>query len=194
MKNSDNLKNEGQQEFDLLRKIASRLPGVVYQYRLRPDGSSCFPYASDAIRDLYRVTPEEVPEDASGAFAAGHPDDVAGVVASILKSAKEMTPWQHEFRVKYSDGILRLLYGDAVPEREEDGSVLWTGFITDITERKQAEHDLKQLANRLKLATHAGSVSISYHMLSARIKKRHLMPDAVIFCQNLSAGRSCRKN
>jgi PAS domain S-box-containing protein len=47
----------------LLQKISSRVPGVVYQYRLRPDGSSCFPFVSDAIREIYRVTPDEVRTD-----------------------------------------------------------------------------------------------------------------------------------
>ncbi|MFZ4563366.1 MAG: PAS domain-containing protein, partial [Bacteroidales bacterium] len=40
-----------------LNKIANLLPGVVYQYLLRPDGTSCFPYASEAIREIYRVSP-----------------------------------------------------------------------------------------------------------------------------------------
>ncbi|MFZ4572670.1 MAG: PAS domain-containing protein, partial [Bacteroidales bacterium] len=52
-------------EQENLRKIASLVPGVVYQYLLRPDGTSCFPYASEAIREMYRVSPDEVREDAS---------------------------------------------------------------------------------------------------------------------------------
>jgi hypothetical protein len=31
---------------------------------------------------------------------------------------------------------------DGLPEAEEDGAMLWHCFITDITERKQAESDL----------------------------------------------------
>ena len=39
--------------FDRLRKIASRVPGVVYQFRLRPDGSSCFlSPAKQSIRSI----------------------------------------------------------------------------------------------------------------------------------------------
>ncbi|MTD33183.1 diguanylate cyclase [Paludibacterium sp. dN 18-1] len=34
----------------------------------------------------------------------------------------------------------------AKPERENDGSTLWNGYTTDITERKQGEEQLKQLA------------------------------------------------
>ena len=129
---------------DRLEEIASLVPGVVYQYRLRPDGSSCFPYSSEAIRSIYRVSPEEVLEDATKVFANLHTDDHDVFAASIQKSAKELTPWQHEYRVKFEDGTIRTLFGNALPRLEEDGSVLWHGFTTDITERKLAENLIKQ--------------------------------------------------
>ncbi|QVL51348.1 MAG: EAL domain-containing protein [Thiocapsa sp.] len=129
-----------------LRKIASRVPGMVYQYRLRPDGSSCFPFMSDAIRDILDLDPEDVREDASQVFDVIHPDDVAGVVASIKTSAQALTPWQAEFRVRFADGTLRWLFANALPEREPDGAVIWHGFTTDITERKQDEQALQLAA------------------------------------------------
>lgn len=122
-----------------LEKIANQVPGVVYQYRLRADGSSYFPFASAAIREIYRVSPEEVREDAAKVFSIIHPDDLEAVGASIHKSAQDLTLWRHEYRVKFNDGTVRWLLGNAMPQRESDGAVLWHGFITDITDRKQAE-------------------------------------------------------
>ena len=143
--NTEQKKTEGikQEEMNILQKVAGNVPGVIYQYKLRPDGSSCFPFASDAINVIYRVTPDEVREDASKVFANLHPDDIADVSASIMKSARDLTPWQEEYRVKFDDGIIRTLYGNAIPQLEADGSVLWHGFITDITEYKKAEDSLK---------------------------------------------------
>ena len=128
----------------LLQNIARRVPGVVYQYLMRADGSSCFPFSSEAIRDIYRVTPEEVREDASKVFAVLHPDDHDAVVAAIQTSAKELKPWQQEYRVKFSDGTVRWLFGNALPEPAPDGSTLWHGFITDITESRQLKDALKE--------------------------------------------------
>jgi len=133
-----------------LRKIASQVPGVVYQYRLNPDGTSCFPYASDGIRDIYRVSPEEVREDASKVFTILHSEDRDSAAASIQKSARELTPWQHEYRVKFADDTVQVLYGSAVPQLEEGGAVLWHGFITDVTERRQAELALRQSEARFR--------------------------------------------
>lgn len=123
----------------LLTQIANRVPGVVYQYRLRPDGSSCFPFASEAIRSIYRVSPEQVREDASAVFAILHPDDIDGVVKSINESATTLNLWCYEYRVKFSDGAIRWLQGNAMPNRDADGSTLWHGFITDVTQRKELE-------------------------------------------------------
>jgi diguanylate cyclase (GGDEF)-like protein/PAS domain S-box-containing protein len=122
-----------------LQKIASRGPGVVYQYRLRPDGSSCFPFASEALNAIYRLSPAQVREDAAKVFAVHHPDDYDGVVASILESAQNLTPWHHEYRVKFDDGTVHWLLGNSLPQREADGSTLWHGVITDITGHKRAE-------------------------------------------------------
>ncbi|MBI5430153.1 MAG: EAL domain-containing protein [Nitrosomonadales bacterium] len=131
-----------EEALNLLRKVANRVPGVVFQFRLRPDGSSCFPFASEGTRELFRLSPEDIREDASGVFAICHPDDYAALMESIRFSAQNLTPWHHEVRTRFGDGTERWLFGNALPQRETDGSVLWHGFITDITERKIAETDL----------------------------------------------------
>lgn len=126
-----------------LQKIASRLPGFVYQYRLRPDGSSHLPYASAGIFDIYRLSPEDANTDIAQLILMTHPDDYDEIGTSIQKSAQNLTVWCHEYRVKFDDGTIRWLFGNALPEREADGSTLWHGFITDITERKQMEERLR---------------------------------------------------
>ena len=133
------LQAEREEVLKRLHKIANHVPGLVYQYQLRTDGSTCFPYASAAIRDIYRVTPADVREDATKVFALVHPDDSDAVQTTLFESARNLTPWRQEYRVKFDDGTIRWLFGDALPEREADGSTLWHGFITDITERKQAD-------------------------------------------------------
>jgi diguanylate cyclase (GGDEF)-like protein/PAS domain S-box-containing protein len=145
-----------------LTKIASRVPGVIYQYKLKPDGSSCFPYASEAIRDIYRVSPEQVREDASDVYAILHPDDYDGIVASIQQSASSLEPWQYEYRVRFADGTVRWLYGNAVPHKQEDGAILWHGFITDISHRKQIEQALhsESIKNQVFLRNASDGITI----------------------------------
>ena len=81
-------------------------------------------------------------------FEVLHPDDREGIVASIQKSAQTLTPWRYEYRVKFGDEV-RWLFGNALPEMQRDGSVLWHGFIHDITEHKMMEQELKALNEQL---------------------------------------------
>jgi PAS domain S-box-containing protein len=120
-------------------KIASRIPGMVYQYRLLPDGTSCFPYASEGIRKIFNMEPEDVSRNADPILDTIHPDDLNEFKHSIMTSAKEMQPWQMEFRILNKDERIRWLSGSSSPEQEEDGSIFWHGIITDITDKKQAD-------------------------------------------------------
>jgi PAS domain S-box-containing protein len=135
-----------------LTRLAAQVPGVLYQYRVWPDGRSCFPFASEGIRDVYRVTPEQVRDDASALFAIGHPDDVERVVASIAASQRDLTPWDCEYRVRFADGTVQWLHGRATPERLPDGSTLWHGVITRIDARKRAEYALREREASLRQA------------------------------------------
>jgi PAS domain S-box-containing protein len=131
-----------QEALSRIQKIASQLPGMVFQYRIYPDGQSSIPYTSDAIRDIYRLNPEDVRDDASVIRRVIHPDDLARFLASIQVSAEKLSPWHIEFRVKFDDGTVRWLLGNSLPQQEADGGVLWHGFITDITERKKMEEEV----------------------------------------------------
>ena len=48
-----------EENLDLFSNLACLVPGVIYQYRLFPDGHSSFPYSSPGINEIYEVTPEE---------------------------------------------------------------------------------------------------------------------------------------
>ncbi len=132
------------ERLDFIEKFTSRLPGMLYQFRLRADGTAHFPYATAAMLDVFGVAPDTVRDDARAALVAVHPEDAAGMWQSIRASGAAGTPWRHEFRVRLGEGVVRWMYGDSLPERQEDGSVLWHGFITDMTERKREHDELKK--------------------------------------------------
>lgn len=154
-----------QEGHDLLARLSQQVPGVIYQYRLYPDGHSCFPFASEAINAIYEVTPEQVREDARPVFAIIHADDLARVAASIQESAQKLTPWSEEYRVVLPRQGLCWRLGNARPARLEDGSILWHGFIADITQRKLVDEALRANEERLRLLTANVSDMISRHDL-----------------------------
>ena len=134
------------QKNTLFNKISQRVPGVIYQFRLYPDGRSCFPFASEAIQEMFGISALQAKDDAAVAFSNIHIEDYDGVIASMQQSARTLLLWQYEFRVVLPNQGVRWRLGESQPEKMEDGSILWHGFITDITERKQAGDRIKRLS------------------------------------------------
>jgi|JI10StandDraft_1071094.scaffolds.fasta_scaffold08666_9 PAS domain S-box-containing protein len=130
-------------------RLAQHVPGMLYQYHLRPDGTSHFPYASAGIKEIYGVLPEQVSQDAEAVFKLGHPDDFQQVIESIQASARTLNDWHKEYRVNLPDGRTIWVEGEASPEAAPDGGVLWNGHIRDITERKKTEALLHEQLDEL---------------------------------------------
>lgn len=129
-----------------LQNLTDHVPGLVYQYLLRSDGSACLPFASAGIRDIYRLNAQAVSQDATPIWALIHPEDLSGVQLSMRESVRTLSAWTCEYRVRYDDGTLVWLSGNALPQKRPDGSVLWHGFVMDVTQRKATEAEVERLA------------------------------------------------
>jgi diguanylate cyclase (GGDEF)-like protein/PAS domain S-box-containing protein len=126
-----------------LRKIVAHVPGVVFQYRLHADGSGSFPFVSDAIHDIYGLTPQEMEHSAMRMREMLHPADAARFFASMASSAENLAPWRIEYRICLSDDRIKWVLVDAIPEKSDDGEITWFGFIADISESKAMEAELR---------------------------------------------------
>jgi PAS domain S-box-containing protein len=132
-----------------LERLAAAVPGVLFTFRLRPDGSACLPYASPAVESLFGLRPEELREDAARVWELVHPDDLPDLLASIAESARALTPWSAEFRARPSGRAEVWVAGISEPAREPDGGTLWHGFLSDVTARKAADLRLRESEHRL---------------------------------------------
>lgn len=126
------------QQLQLLQNIAARVPGIMYQARLNPDGTSAITYVNDASRELLELEPAELQRDPRALFARVHPDDRAEVTAALARSARDLTIWRQTYRVTLPKRGVRWNRVEAAPQREEDGSIVWHGFTTDVTEARLA--------------------------------------------------------
>ncbi|WP_286785290.1 MULTISPECIES: sensor domain-containing diguanylate cyclase [Pseudomonas] len=130
----------------LLEKLSSRVPGVIYQYQLNPDGTANYPYVSAGIREVYEIEPEALRRDASLIHERVHPDDRARVDESIQRSAERLSFWTEDYRALLPGKGLRWFRAEALPERLADGAVLWHGYLSDITGLKLVEQELRELS------------------------------------------------
>jgi PAS domain-containing protein len=125
-------------------KLAAQTPGMLYQFMRRPDGTYCVLFSSDSIRSIFGCSPQDVRNDFSPITNVILPDDLEKVVQSIEYSAKYMTPWQCEYRVQIPGKQVRWLWGQSIPEKLEDGRIIWSGYNADITDNKKIENELEQ--------------------------------------------------
>jgi diguanylate cyclase (GGDEF)-like protein/PAS domain S-box-containing protein len=139
------------EENERFEKIINRVPSLVFQLNKKWHGRYSLPFVNDSITAFFRSSTEELKQDASYIFKTIHPDDRDDVMTSLEISARDLTYWHEEFRVRFEDQTEFWYMGKAMPEQTADG-VLWYGVLTDITERKALEHDLVEAEYRWKFA------------------------------------------
>lgn len=132
-----------------IEKLAAGLPGVVYRFLLRTDGSVAFPYMSEGCRQLYEIEPTTVQEDGSLLMSFIHSEDAPAAHESIHRSAATLEPWEWEGRMVVPSGKVKWIHGAAKPERLPNGDVIWDGLLMDITDLKQAEAKLRDRERQL---------------------------------------------
>lgn len=130
----------------LLKKLSAHVPGGIYQFKMEFDGRFSVIYASDGMRDIYELEPDVLLLNAEAVFARIHPQDTRRVRASILASADTLSPWREEYRVQLPERGLRWVRGEATPEELPGGGVLWHGYISDISDLKRVEEELRALS------------------------------------------------
>ncbi len=130
------------EERERLAKVIATTPGVVCSFRLRPDRTSSYPLVNPRIEEIYGLAPEDLARDASPVFALMPPEDAEHVFATVAESARTLSPWRAEFRVFHLKRGEIWVEGNSMPMHEADGSILWQGILTDITQRKQSEAHL----------------------------------------------------
>jgi len=142
------LKERGRLEYQLLtaKRAADEAPGLLFQLRREPREAPRFTYVTDAIRRLFNVAPSQALEDADVVWRQIHPDDAQRVQCTLDASALDLSPWRCECRAVVDQQAMWLEL-HATPHQEPDGSVVWNGYIADITERKDMELGLREKAS-----------------------------------------------
>ena len=160
-----------------LVKIAANLPGAIVLYHLRPDGSSSLPYASNGLKTLYGVRPEDVVHETAPLLAMIHPDDAVQVAATIREAARTLSPWHNEHRVMHPDRGVIWVEGSATPELKPDGSALLYGFLTEVTGRKEKERELEIKNSELERFTYTVSHDLKSPLVTIKTFLGYLVED-----------------
>jgi PAS domain S-box-containing protein len=125
-----------------VQKLTANVPGMLYQLEVNPDNSMSFPYVSPGCYEIFGLQPEQIQADADSILSMVHPDDLKRFKTSWAISANNLQPWEHEGRIVLPSREVKWIKSHSRPEKLSNATVLWHGFILDITSRKQAEKAL----------------------------------------------------
>ncbi len=149
---SERLRLQGERRF---ARLAQEVPGGLFQFRVEPDGRFYLPFTTPGFFALHGAPPGANFFGDRELLQRVHPDDMAALVASIQASVDAQGLWEHKYRVLASGGELRWLHGHARPQREEDGTLIWHGYVHDITQDQALQETIRLSEERLRLTVGA---------------------------------------
>jgi two-component system sensor histidine kinase UhpB len=148
-----------------LHAFLANLPGMAYQLLLDPPDSISFPYVSDGSRSLLGQEPMALTQNPALFLNMLYPNDRASFYQAIRASADNLSFWNWEGRVVMAqNGKIKWVNIRATPAKLENGSVLWEGIMTNISQSKLAGIGLKQSEEQLR--------ELSSHIQDAREQER----------------------
>jgi len=129
------------------QNLADNVPGMIYQFALKPTGEIAFLYVSPGCRELFGREPEDLIQNVEAGWNLTHPEDITPLNRSIDESARSLKPWDFIWRIVVGEQT-KWLRGNARPELQPDNSIIWDGLVTDITKGKEIEERLRKSAER----------------------------------------------
>ena len=139
---------ESEQRFE---ELAQRLPVGLFSLSIDRESNYRYTYVSPRYCWLMDVTEERMLRDPTTPLAMVHPDDLAEYQRTRARSRQLHGPVTLEMRYIIR-GDIRWLRTLGQPHPEQDGEVVWSGVLMDITEQKLAEQERDRLRSQLTQA------------------------------------------
>nr|WP_280843025.1 PAS domain-containing protein [Pararoseomonas baculiformis] len=127
---------------------------------------------NEALEEAYGWRPEQVEPTGEWWLARIHPEDrdrIAHSIHAVIDGTG--TSWTDEYRFRRADGSYAQVLDRGYVIRGPDGrAVRMIGAMQDLSERKQAEAELREAADRLRLATSAAGIgTFDYRVRSGEL-------------------------
>jgi len=158
-----------QEEKALYKDLVDTQPAGMYRLRVRPLPScgaeewwdvlathSSVDMVTERYCDILGIDARAFTDNPGVVPDLVFPEDRADFVVTNVRAITGLTPFKWEGRIGDEQNF-RWVRFDSVPRKLDDGDVLWTGVVTDITDYKLADESLREMQAQMmqndKLAT-----------------------------------------
>lgn len=153
------LEHLNRQEIEVrMKALAKNFPGMLYQFQLDVHGHPSFLFTSEACRDLYGMTPQQMTSSFSNVMKVVSERDRSRLLVAIERSAQKLTPFYWEGENVLPSGEVKRVRAQSQPERMADGRIVWSGVCIDVTEVRRNETRLKEAENKIIEASRLSSM------------------------------------
>ncbi len=153
----------------LLLDLAGSIPGALFRLVCNAAGRWQFVYFSPGVEPLFGLTPAQACGDIRALGAHILPEDRPAHDLSIREAVAHLRPWRHEYRIRSTDGQLKWVHSRASAKTGADGVVVWTGLLTDISERKHLQSVLMDSEERYRTLFETVAQGVVYQSANGRI-------------------------
>ena len=136
--------------------LAESLPVAVFQYRKLHGGPGRYDFVTASAGRVRGVEAAQALRNPGALLDSIVQADRPHFLEAQAEGERTLSPIEVDYRVRMPDGTLRWIRNSASPRRDADGSVIWSGLWSDVTERKaltqqlRASREAAEEANRAK--------------------------------------------
>jgi PAS domain S-box-containing protein len=132
----------------VFRATVENLPAVVYR-----EGRGAHPddfYVSPQIQTLFGYATEEWGSRSTFWLEHIHASDAAAVADANARSDATLEPFSVDYRLRRKDGTYTWVHDEATWVQSPGGEGWWQGFMLDISERFDAERQLREAEEKFR--------------------------------------------
>jgi PAS domain S-box-containing protein len=148
-----------QSAFDEYERLVASIPVGIFKLHWRSWENSRFVYVSPRFCEQWGLAADAVLADARIPYRQIHEDDLVSFKAAQARVTDGLASFEWEGRIRVAAGV-RWISVMARPSLLEDGSVVWEGVQSDVTDRKITEIALRESEEHYRLLLQHSPVGI----------------------------------
>jgi PAS domain S-box-containing protein len=126
-----------------LEDITNSIPGTIFQFVFKKDGTLSMPYLNSKASSLFGFQNKKM-RDPKFLFSRIYSEDYQSTINSIFEANHDQASWSKEFRAVNNQNKIVWIHAHSYGTADKNGNIIHNGVFYDITRRKEAEKALKQ--------------------------------------------------